>query len=143
VLEREIVAGKKEQEALQIRMATLRGHEDDLKKRMPEVERVWQSRRDELNRASSRLHSLRELEAQFAGFGQGVRTLMQDAGLRSRFSGVVADAVQAPPELEAAVEAALAERLQCLLCVDDRDAIQALEFLKGNNGGRAGIALPL
>src|SRR6185369_2600766 len=38
---------------------------------------------------------------------------------------------------------ALAERLQCILCADDRDAIGALELLKARNGGRAGIALPL
>ena len=142
-LEKEIATGRREQEALQARLSTLRGHEDDLKLRLPEVEKGWQSRRDELNRSSSRLHSLKELEAQFAGFGQGTRTLMKDASLRSRFSGVLADAIQAPPELEPALESALAERLQCILCSDDRDAIGALEFLKATNGGRTGIALPL
>ena len=142
-LEREISAGQLELETLQAELSVLRGHEEDLKKRLPDVEKNWQSRRDQLNRSSSRLHSLRELEAQFAGFGQGVRTLMKDARLRSGFSGVLADTVQAPAELEAAVETALAERLQCLLCENDSDAIQALQFLKGNNGGRAGIALPL
>ncbi|MBC7961925.1 MAG: chromosome segregation protein SMC [Steroidobacteraceae bacterium] len=142
-LEREIAAGQLELETLQAELSGLRGQEEELKKRLPEVEKSWQSRRDELNRSSSRLHSLRELEAQFAGFGQGVRTLMKDARLRTSFSGVLADAVQAPPELEAAVEAALAERLQCILCADEQDAVQALQFLKENNGGRAGIALPL
>jgi chromosome segregation protein len=142
-LEKEISAGQQEQEELQVRLSTLRGHEDDLKRRLPEVEKSWQSRRDELNRSSSRLHSLKELEAQFAGFGQGTRSLMKDAGFRSRFSGVLADAIQAPAELEAALESALAERLQCLLCSDDRDALGALEFLKAHKGGRAGIALPL
>jgi chromosome segregation protein len=142
-LEKEIAAGQREQEALQAHISSLRGHEDELKRRLPEVEKGWQSRRDELNRSSSRLHSLKELEAQFAGFGQGTRTLMKDAARRSRFSGVLADAIQAPPELEAALEAALAERLQCILCPDDGDAIGALEFLKTNKGGRAGIALPL
>ncbi len=93
-----------EQETLQAQLSSLRGHEDDLKRRLPEVEKGWQSRRDELNRSSSRLHSLKELEAQFAGFGQGVRTLMKDAALSSRFSGVLADAIQAPPELEPALE---------------------------------------
>ena len=142
-LEKEIATCRREQETLQAHVSSLRGNEDDLKRRLPEVEKGWQSRRDELNRSSSRLHSLKELEAQFAGFGQGVRTLMKDAGLRSRFSGVLADAIQAPPELEPALESALAERLQCILCSDDRDAIGALEFLKANKGGRAGIALPL
>ncbi|HEY5522359.1 MAG TPA: chromosome segregation protein SMC [Desulfuromonadaceae bacterium] len=143
VLEKEIATGQREQETLQAHLSSLRGHEDDLKRQLPEVEKGWQSRRDELNRSSSRLHSLKELEAQFAGFGQGVRTLMKDASLRSRFRGVLADAIQAPQELEPALESALAERLQCILCSDDRDAILALEFLKAKNGGRAGIALPL
>ncbi len=142
-LEKEIASGQLEQETLQARLSFLRGHEDDLKVRLPGVEKVWQSRRDELNRSSSRLHSLKELEAQFAGFGQGTRTLMMDTSFRSSFSGVLADAIQVPPELEPALESALAERLQCILCSEDRDAIGALAFLKANKGGRAGIALPL
>jgi chromosome segregation protein len=142
-LEKEIVTGQLEQEELQAQLSSLRAREEELKRRLPEVEKGWQSSRDGLNRSSSRLLSLKELEAQFAGFGQGARTLMKDANLRSRFSGVLADAIQTPPELEAAVEASLAERLQCILCSDDQDALAALEFLKANNGGRAGIALPL
>ncbi|OGU16235.1 MAG: chromosome segregation protein SMC [Geobacteraceae bacterium GWC2_53_11] len=143
VLEKEITTVQQEQEELQVHLSALRGQEEDLKRRLPEVEKMWQARRDELNRSSSRLHSLKELEAQFAGFGQGTRTLMKDAGFKSRFSGVLADAIQAPSELEAALEAALAERLQCILCPDDQDAIGALEFLKSKNGGRTGIAVPL
>lgn len=143
MLEHEITTGQRLQEELQAHVSSLRGQEDELKRLLPEVEKGWQSSRDGLNRSSSRLHSLKELEAQFAGFGQGTRTLMKDAGFRTRFSGVLADAIQAPPELEPALESALAERLQCILCSDDQDALTALEFLKTNNGGRAGIALPL
>ncbi len=143
VLEKEVAAGQLEQEELKAFVSSQRALEDDLKRRLPEIEKGWQTSRDGLNRSSSRLHSLKELEAQFAGFGQGTRTLMKDASFRTRFSGVLADAIQAPPELEPALEAALAERLQCILCSEDQDAIQALEFLKTKNGGRAGIALPL
>ena len=139
----QMVEAEREQEQLRAELNALREQEAELGRRLPEVEKNWQVRRDELNRASSRLHSLRELESQFAGYGQGVRKLMKEDGLRSRFSGVVADAVEAPPELEAAVEAVLADRLQCILSTDDDSALAALRFLKGNNGGRAGIALPL
>ncbi|MHB8056444.1 MAG: chromosome segregation protein SMC [Desulfuromonadaceae bacterium] len=142
-LEKEIAAGQLGQEELQAHVSSLRRREDELKRLLPEIEKGWQSSRDGLNRSSSRLHSLKELEAQFAGFGQGTRTLMKDVSLRDRFSGVLADAIQAPPELETALESALAERLQCILCSDDGDALRALEFLKAHNGGRAGIALPL
>ena len=143
LLENEISVGQRLQEELQSQMSSLRGQEDELKRLLPEIEKGWHSSRDSLNRSSSRLNSLKELEAQFAGFGQGTRTLMKNAGFRSRFSGVLADAVQVPPELESALESALAERLQCVLCSDDCDALAALEFLRENNGGRAAIALPL
>lgn len=142
-LDKEIAIRQQEQEGLQANLAKLRGAENDLKQLLPEVEKNWQTHRDELNRTSSRLHSIKELEAQFAGFGQGVRTLMKDPSRRSRFSGVLADAIQAPPELEAALESVIADRLQCILCLNDNDAIESLDFLKANKGGRAGLALPL
>jgi len=142
-LEKEIAICQSEKGELQADLATLSAEENSLKLLLPEVEKKWHSSRDELNRSSSRLHSLKELESQFAGFGQGVRNLMKDATRRATFSGVLADAIQAPPELETALEAALAERLQSVLCSDDADAISALEFLKTSRGGRAGIALPL
>jgi len=133
---------QQEQEGLKVEQAGLRGREEQIMARLPDVEKNWQARRDELNRTSSRLHSLKELEAQFAGYGQGVKNLMKSGELRSRFSGLLADAISAPAELEAALEAALAERLQSVLCSQDGDALQALDFLKSSNGGRVALALP-
>jgi chromosome segregation protein len=142
-LKGEIASGEEEQEGLQMELSSLRQREDEIKNRLPKLEEAWQKGRDELNRASSRLHSLQELEAQFAGYDRGVRVLMQAPELRPRFSGMLADSVTAPLELEAALEAALADRLQCVLCSDEQDALVALEFLKKGNAGRAGLALPL
>ncbi len=142
-LDGEIGAGQQEQEAVRVDLAGLRCQEEELRLRLPELEKGWQARRDELNRSSSRLHSLRELEAQFAGYGQGVQRLMKASEVNSGFSGLLADILDIPRELEAAVEAVLAERLQCVLCIDDAAAVTALEFLKSGKGGRAGLALPL
>jgi chromosome segregation protein len=142
-LDEAIGVGQQEQESIRVELAGLRRREEELRDRLPELEKRWQARRDELNRSSSRLHSLRELEAQFAGYGQGVQRLMSAPEMNSRFSGILADILDTPRELEAAVEAVLAERLQCVLCADDAVAVAALEFLKTGNGGRAGLALPL
>jgi chromosome segregation protein len=131
------------QETCKIELTRLRNHEDELKKRLPEQEKVWQSRRDELNRSTSRLHSLKELEAQFAGYGQGVKNLMQATQLQSGFSGLLADSIETAPDLEAAVEAALADHLQCIVCTGDEQALRSLNYLKEQNGGRVGLALPL
>ncbi len=141
-IERELEGGVAQQSALQVEMSELRDREGLLKTAIPEQERRWQRCRDELNRSSSRLHSLKELEAQFAGYGQGVKSLMQAGELKSRFSGLLADLLTAPPELEAAVEAALADFLQCVLCDQEADALLAIQYLKDGNRGRAGICLP-
>lgn len=119
-------------------------HEEELKlaNALLEIEKNWQLQRDELNRFSSRLHSLKELEAQFAGFGQGVKNLMKSSGYRSHFSGVLADAIKSPPDLEAAVEAVLADRLQALICRDSHSAIEILNHLRSANAGRVMLALP-
>jgi len=142
-LDAELAKAAGDQERCSTEMSSLRSREDELKKRLPEQEKVWQARRDGLNRAASRLHSLKELEAQFAGYGLGVKNLMKAAELRPGFSGLLADAVETSPELEAAVEAALADRLQSIVCAGDAEALHALAYLKEHNGGRASLALPL
>lgn len=142
-LDGELVALQQEQGGLQVEMAGLRSREDELRSRLPELEKGWQSQRDELSRVSSRLHSLRELESRFEGYGQSVKNLMKVYGMRSNFKGLLADAIDAPEELEAALEAALAEHLQCVLCGETDHVVQALEYLKTGKGGRASLALPL
>jgi chromosome segregation protein len=142
-LDTELAQAEGEQESCRTELSRLRSREDQLKKLLPEQEKIWQTRRDELNRAASRLHSLKELEAQFAGYGLGVKNLMKAADLQSGFSGLLADAIETAPELEAAVEAALADRLQCIVCGGDEQALRSLAFLKEHNGGRVGLALPL
>jgi chromosome segregation protein len=142
-LEKEIGTARTEQEAIAAEIVALRSTEEDLAVRLPDAEKGWQAKRDELSRSSSRLLSLRELEQQFAGYGQGVKNLMKSDELRTGFRGLLADAIETAPELEAAVEAALVEYLQCIVCEDDTSALRSLEHLRNSNGGRAGIALPL
>jgi len=141
-LDAEIGVVEREQGRLQSEIAALRLREEELRVRLPEQEAGWQKTRDELNRAASRLHSLRELESQFEGYGRGVKNLMRNPDLSGGFSGLLADVVTAPLELETALEAVLADRLQCILCADDSAAVNALEYLRSKNGGRASLALP-
>ena len=125
---------------LSINLLTTR--EAELKRCIAADDNELQSARDELSRITSRLQSLQELEAQFAGYGQGVRTLFQADGYRQRFAGIVADAVEADEEFEAAVEAALGERLQAVLAKGADDVLDAVGFLKSDTGGRCSFLLP-
>jgi len=127
---------------LNISINLLTAREAELKRCLAVDDNELQSARDELSRITSRLQSLQELEAQFAGYGQGVRTLFQADGYRQRFAGIVADAVEADEEFEAAVEAALGDRLQAVLANGADDVLDAVGFLKSDTGGRCSFLLP-
>jgi chromosome segregation protein len=92
----------------------------------------------------SSLAALEELEAQRAGYGQGVQAVFQAAG-EARLRGVVgtvADLLDVPRELERAVEAALGERLQWVV-METFDAAKAALGYLGRSGGGQATFLPL
>jgi chromosome segregation protein len=99
-----------------------------------------QAAREQLTAADSRLKSLRELEAQFVGYGQGVRTILSAPGFTGRFAQVLADVVETDPCWEQAVEVLLADRVQYLLSPEGRGpALDAISYLKAQAAGRCGF----
>jgi chromosome segregation protein len=92
----------------------------------------------------SSLAALEELEAQRAGYAQGVQAVFAAAG-EARLQGVVgtvADLLEVPRDLERAVEAALGERLQWVVMETFEAAKEALGYL-GRSGGGQATFLPL
>jgi len=110
--------------------------EAQLKDAQERGERELQARREELTASSSRLKSLRELEEQFAGYGQGVRNLLLADKFKDSPFTMLADALEVEPAFEVPLESVLGERLQYLLCASRDSALDAVQHLKGNSGGR-------
>jgi chromosome segregation protein len=119
---------------------SLRHTEELLKGQLGGLEKEVLAHRDELSRKGSRLHSLRELEAQFEGYGRGVRTLLLADGFKGRFQGVVADLVETGAEYETALEVALGERLQYVVG-DSKDALAGVAHLTETSGGRCSFVV--
>ncbi len=132
-----------EREMAEQSLSALAGEEQRLSALLPEAEKLWQGRRDELSAVSSRLKSLQELEVALAGYGQGVQALLKDSPLKSVFNGFLADSIEVPEKYEAAVEAALSDRLQLILCNGHQEIIDAIDYLKNKGAGRAQLAIPL
>jgi chromosome segregation protein len=107
-----------------------------LKQAQETGEKLLQQRRDQLSAAASRLTSLQELEAQFAGYGQGVRNLLLAEPFKDAPFTMLADALEVEEECEIPLEAVLGERLQYLLCGSTQSALDAVTHLKGSAGGR-------
>jgi chromosome segregation protein len=120
-------------------LAELRERDAVLRASLDETERVFHWERDRLSKASSRLHSLKELEAQFEGYGRGVRSLFRADSFKGRLKGVVADILEVGEEYEVAMEAALSERLQYVICDGEADARAAVSFLRQSSGGRCSL----
>ncbi len=105
--------------------------------RLGEEERALESR---LAGMASRLSTLKDVQANFGWYPEGVQALMNSPEMAK--AGVlcpVAERISAPSGYEAAVEAALGERLNFILVKDRNAAAAALDFLRANNLGRCGF----
>ncbi|MBI4587643.1 MAG: chromosome segregation protein SMC [Candidatus Rokubacteria bacterium] len=92
----------------------------------------------------SRLEALERLEREREGYGAGVRAIFKN-GEASAIPGVlgtVADLLEVPPGLEAAVEAVLGDRLQWVVVERFADAKAGIGYLQGTGAGSATF-LPL
>jgi chromosome segregation protein len=128
------LAGKKAETEEELTIVS--GREAALKHAQEAGDKLLQQRRDEFSSAASRLNSLKELEAQFAGYGQGVRNLLLAEPFKNAAFTMLADALEVEEECEVALESVLGERLQYLLCGTPNSALDAVAHLKGNAGGR-------
>ncbi len=101
--------------------------------------------KDEFNTVTSRLYGLENLNASFEGFEEGVKNVMMWQKSRKEITldgsvvdlTPVADVVEVPEEYEVAMEAALGTKLQLILSESTDGALQAVDYLKQNNGGRS------
>jgi chromosome segregation protein len=92
----------------------------------------------------SRLEALERLEREREGYGAGVRAVFTASGA-SQVPGVVgtvADLLEVPAELEAAIESVLGDRLQWVVVERFAQARSALAFLESEGAGSATF-LPL
>ena len=92
--------------------------------------------------ARSRLKVLREMARDMEGYANAVRRALQYAQNDPNVCGVVAQLMQAPKELEAALDAVLGGSLQNIVTTDDVTAKKLIEYLKRSESGRATF-LPL
>ena len=75
------------------------------------------------------------MEANYEGYNNAVRSVM-NAGRRG-IIGTVSDIIDVPHGLETAVETALGNSLQNIVCEDDASATDTIEWLKQTGLGRA------
>lgn len=112
--------------------------------RQEKLERISKLR-EQLGGNRSRLKTLEEFIKSYQGYQKGARTIMkQSASPDIRLKnvrGLLGELIQASPGFERAVQAALSEFIECVIVDSAQDALDAVEFLRGERRGR-GAFLP-
>lgn len=143
----EAVAQQDEQRAgaLQAEAAGAEARLVALRTQLRQAEEARQTLDRHLDRQQTRYDLLNRLRQDAAGYGSGVRTVLQaacDGGPLQGILGTVASLLRVPPQLEKAIEIALGGALQNVVAERWSHASAAIELLRQQRGGRATF-LPL
>ena len=101
---------------------------------------VLKQKQEELVLRRSQLRSLMDLERSYEGYQDGVRAIMQQSkleGKRDKVFGVVADFIETDSKYEAAVSAALGEKLQYVVVKSHQEGVEAVSYIKQQCSGRS------
>ena len=146
-LEKQISGLNREKEDYAFNLEEVKARTGDLRQRMNQTRAEmddWFARErkadSELARVSSRLAALKDIQANFGWYPEGVKAVMSSRELlESGVIGPAAERLNPPPGFESAVEAALGERLNFILVENRAGAIRALEHIEQNSLGRCGF----
>ena len=115
--------------------------EDQQKQKRAEVDQL----RQQMVSLQARLKMLKEMEEQREGYQRAVQQLLITRDKGQGLNGLIdilSRVIEVPSHLELAIEAALGGASQNLLCESEKDAEEAIAWLKNNRAGRATF-LPL
>ena len=113
---------------------------NQIKKQLEQETLNAEKSKEQLTRVAGRLYGLEELQQNFEGFQSGVKNILlwQKQNNKNDFTPV-AQVIEVDETYEIAMEAALSEKLQVLFTDKKSTAINALDYLKTNEKGRAGF----
>ncbi len=124
---------------LHAKLEGLRGDMASRHERKEILAKELKIREEELVMKRSRLKSLLDLERNFEGYEEGVRSILQKKkrGDQQGVFGVVADFLETSPRYEMAVSAALGEKLEYVVVKGHEEGVEAINYLKTEAMGRS------
>lgn len=108
-----------------------------LRESVLESDRAVDHAKNELAQRRGRLRALEEIHARLEGVGAGVKSLLKTKD--PVLLGLVADRIEAPPELTAAFAGLLGKELECIVVSDPERGLALLDKLAKEKIGRASI----
>lgn len=128
-------AQRKEYVLLQDQVKTAKTEFDSEQKKM-------YSLMSQVQQVRAKEKSLQDIQDNYTGFYQGPRMVLQHKERLQGVVGAVAELIEVPKDYAVAIETALGASAQHVIVETEKDARQAITFLKEQRGGRATF-LPL
>ena len=121
---------------------SLKGYEMRLTSREEAVEKLkgeFDTVNLDIEAKNRRIQILKDLENNMEGFAHSVKFVMEKAetGILKGICGPVSKLIEVESKYSIAIETALSNAIQNIVTETEKDAKQAINFLKNNKGGRA------
>lgn len=97
----------------------------------------WYSASDIMHKAQTQLETLDRVSANYSGYYQGAKNVLQAKKQLSGVIGSVAELLELSPKFSTAIETALGGQLQNIVTVDENAAKRGIEYLNKKRLGRA------
>lgn len=107
-----------------------------------QAQRSWYEALGDVRSTTARIKSYQSMSAEYAGYYQGVRTVLQHRQNFPGLAGSVSELFDVPAQLTTAIETVLGSQLQQLVVDRQTTGKQIINYLVRSRGGRATI-LPL
>lgn len=111
-------------------------------KRLQHEQQLMYELMNQVQQVRARKKSLQEIQENYSGFYQGVRSVLQHKDKLSGIVGAVAELMEVPQEYALAIETALGAAAQHVIVENEADARKGITYLRQQRSGRATF-LPL
>ena len=136
-LNEKIMAFKKSIAQKNDELQTIEDETIKLNTNINEINRLYSIEVDKLNKVKSKIDVIKDVRDNRTSLAKGTKNVVENANLFKGYKALVSQIIQVEKQYAVAIETVLANATQHIVVDTPETAVDAINFLKQNNGGRA------
>lgn len=102
-----------------------------------DIKRELSFKKEELNKIKSKLDVIEEIKSKKTNLAKGTHNIVENSHLFRGYKALVSELIEVNERYALAIETILSSAMQHIVVDKPETAVEAINFLKSNNGGRA------
>lgn len=102
-----------------------------------DIKRELSFKKEELNKIKSKLDVIEEIKSKKTNLAKGTHNIVENSRLFRGYKALVSELIEVNEKYALAIETILSSAMQHIVVDKPETAVEAINFLKSNNGGRA------